>query len=170
MQRSVFVFRLISWSVAGFVLGFALSGSVFASKPPQLVIAQAAIDPQTMSSRHQFESDAGLMLKFVRPDRVGDFEAIVAKLNEAQERSSSPERRRQAQSWRVFRAAEPATNGDVVYVFEMDPAVKGADYTVARILAEAFPTEAQSLYRRYADASSTRQHVVDLTLIAAFGR
>jgi hypothetical protein len=90
-------------------------------------------------------------------------------LKEALERSSNPERRLQGTGWKVFRAVEPATNGDAVYVFEIDPAVKGADYTVSRILEEAFPTEAPSLYRRYADSYSTGQNVVDLTLIAAFG-
>jgi len=56
-----------------------------------------------------------------------------------------------------------------VYVFEIDPVVRGADYNVARILAEAFPSEAQWLYRRYAESSASRQHVVDLKLVAAFG-
>ena len=31
-------------------------------------------------------------------------------------------------------------NGSVLYVFVMDPTVKGADYGVAKILAEAYPT------------------------------
>ena len=61
-------------------------------------------------------SDAGIMLKFIKPDRTADFEATVDKLQEALARSSNPERRRQALSWRVFRAAETATNGDAVYV------------------------------------------------------
>jgi hypothetical protein len=34
----------------------------------------------------------------------------------------------------------------------MDPVVKDADYTVSKILAEAFPTEAQDLYTKYRDA------------------
>lgn len=169
MMRRAFVFRLLAWSVGGFVVGFLLSNSVAGFTPPRLAIAPAAVDPQSTSAGHRFGSDAGIMLKFVKPDRVGDFEAIVEKLKEGLARSSNPERRQQAQSWRVFRAADPATNGDVVYVFEIEPAVRGADYTVARILAEAFPDEAQSLYRRYADASSSRQHVVDLKLISAFG-
>ena len=58
-------------------------------------------------------------------------------------------------------------NGDVVYVFEIDPAVPNADYTVSTILAEAFPSEAQSLYRRYADSYAAEQNVINLNLIAA---
>jgi hypothetical protein len=52
----------------------------------------------------------------------------------------------------VFRAAEPAATGTALYVFVIDPAVKGADYTVSTILAEMFPNEVQALYKQYADA------------------
>jgi 23S rRNA G2069 N7-methylase RlmK/C1962 C5-methylase RlmI len=169
MRRTAFAFRLAAWAAGGCVVGFMLSVSVVALKRPHLAVTRAAIAPQSLSSGHRFASDAGIMLKFIKPDRVEDFEAIVEKLKEALALSSDPERQEQAQSWRVFKAVEPATNGDAVYVFEIDPAVRGADYTVARILAEAFPAEAKSLYRRYADASSSRQHVVDLKLIAALG-
>jgi hypothetical protein len=169
MKRTAFVLRLVAWAAGGVAVGFIVSHSLYALTPPRLAAAPAAIEPQTASDGHQFASDAGIMLKFIKADKTGDFEATVDKLREALARSNNPERRRQAQSWRVFKAIEPATNGDAVYVFEIDPAVRGADYTVARILAEAFPAEASSLYRRYADASSSRQHVVDLKLIAAFG-
>jgi hypothetical protein len=54
-------------------------------------------------------------------------------------------------------------------VFEISPAVKGADHAVSRILADAFPKEAPSLYRRYIDSYSSEHNVVNLTLVAAFG-
>jgi hypothetical protein len=169
MRRVAFVLRLVGWAAGGFVVGFTLSHSLYALTPPRLETARAAIEPQTSSAGHRFASDAAIMLKFIRPDRIDDFEATVDKLKDALARSNNPERRRQARSWRVFKAVEPATNGDAVYVFEIDPVVRGADYTVARILAEAFPSEAQSLYQRYAGSSSSKQHVIDLTLIATFG-
>lgn len=170
MNRTAFAFRLFAWFAAGVVMGFMLSNLVRALRPPQLVAAPAAIEPQTESDARRFASDAGIMLKFIKADRTADFESTVNKLQEALAQSRDPERRQQALSWRVFKAVEPATNGDAVYVFEIDLAVRGADYNVARILAEAFPAEAQSLYRRYADASASRQHVVDLKLIAVFGQ
>ena len=169
MTRTAFVLRLVSWALGGLVVGFTLSRSMYALPPPRLEAARAAIQPQTSSAGHRFSSDAAIMLKFIKADKTDDFEATVDRLREALAHSNNPERRRQARSWRVFKAVEPATNGDAVYVFEIDPVVRGADYTVGTILAEAFPAEAQSLYRRYADSSSSRQHVVDLKLIAAFG-
>lgn len=169
MDKMTLVFRLFPWLAGGFVVGFIVSDSVLASKTPQLVLTRAAIEPGSASAGRRFTSDAGIVLKFIKADRVGDFEATVEKLKEALLRSRDPGRREQAQSWRVFKAVEPATNGDAVYVFEIDPAVRGADYTIAKILAEAFPAEADSLYRRYADATSSTQHVVDLKLIAVLG-
>ena len=153
MSRTALAFRLFASSAAGFVLGFMLTHTVRAWQPPHLVAAPSAIEPKTESAARRFVSDAGIMLKFIKPDRTADFESTMTKLQEALAQSRDPERRQQAQSWRVFRAVEPATNGDAVYVFEIDPAVKGADYSVARILAEAFPAEAQTLEQK-----STQTH------------
>ena len=116
-----------------------------------------------------FGSDAGTVLNFIKADKTGDFEATVAKLQEALDKSEKPERKRQAASWKVFRAVEPAANGNVLYVFTIDPAVKGADYTVSAILAEAFPNDVQSLYKRYAECYAGGQNFVNLTLVAALG-
>ena len=63
----------------------------------------------------------------------------MGKLKEALQKSEKPERKQQAASWKVFKSPDPAAGGNVLYVFMIDPAVKGADYTVSTILAEAFP-------------------------------
>ena len=41
------------------------------------------------------------------------------------------------------------------FLFVMDPVVKGADYGVAKILAEAYPMEIMDLYRMYSGACAT---------------
>jgi hypothetical protein len=114
-----------------------------------------------------FASDAGLVLNFVKPDKAADFEAIVDKLREALQKSATPERKKQAASWKVFRAVESGAHGSVVYVFDIDPAVKGADYTVATLLAEAFPNDVQARYHQYLDSYASGQNVVNLRLVAA---
>jgi hypothetical protein len=132
--------------------------------------ADASAQPhQTQSNARVFASDAGMVLNFVKAEKTADFEAVVAKLHEALQKSDKPERRQQAASWKVFRASEPGANGSVLYVFTIDPAVKGADYTVSTILAEAFPTEVQALYKSYAEAYSSGQNYVNLKLVAALG-
>ena len=124
---------------------------------------------QAQSNARVFASDAGIVLNFIKPDKTADFEAVVAKLREALQKSDKPERKQQAASWKVFRANEPGANGSVLYVFTIDPAVKGADYTVSMILAEAFPAEAQALYKSYAESYASGQNYVNLKLVAALG-
>lgn len=117
-----------------------------------------------------FASDAGLVLNFIKPDRTADFEEVIARLKDALERSDKPERKQQAATWKVFRALEPGANGSVLYVFDIDPAVAGADYTVSTILAEAFPGQVQDLYKKYADAYVAGQNFVNLKLVSALGQ
>ena len=74
-----------------------------------------------------------------------DFETVIAKLRAALTNSKDPVRNQQGWGWKIFKAAEPGPNGSVLYVFVMDPTVKGADYGVAKILAEAYPTEIMEL-------------------------
>ena len=86
---------------------------------------QNAQSAQPTSTR-MFASDAGVVLNFIKADKTHDFEEIVQKLREALRTSTEPARK-QAASWKVFRAVEPAANGSVLYLFVIDPAVKGQD-------------------------------------------
>ena len=150
--------RLLMWTVGGAVVGFLLT-TTFPYSP------NAYAAPAT----RMFNGDAGLILNFVKPDKTADFEATVAKLNEALKTSTKPERQAQAKSWKIFRAAEPGADGSVLYVFMIDPAVKDADYTVSSILAEAFPDQVQEIYKQFAGAYASGQNFVNLTLVAALG-
>jgi hypothetical protein len=93
----------------------------------------------------------------------------MGKLKEALQKSEDPVRKQQAASWKVFKSLEPGPNGNVLYIFFADPAVKGADYSVSKVLAEAFPNEVQDLYKQYSDAYVGGQNIVNLQLISAFG-
>lgn len=94
----------------------------------------------------------------------------MSKLKEALEHSDNAERKQQAASWKVFRAVEPGPNGTVLYVFNIDPAVHGVDYTVSTILAEAFPEQVQDIYKKYADSYASGQSFVNLRLVSALGQ
>ena len=117
-----------------------------------------------------FASDAGMVLNFIKPDKTADFEEVIGMLKQALEKGVKPERKQQAASWKVFRALEPGPNGSVLYVFEINPAVSGADYTVSTILNEAFPDQVQDLYKKYADAYVSGQNFVNLKLVSALGQ
>ena len=123
-------------------------GAPPAPVPPQSVVAPPAIG-------RVFTAERGIIFNAIRPDKVADFETVLAKLRQALDTSSDATRSAQGSGWKIFRAAEPGPNGSVLYVFVMDPVVKGADYGVARILAEAYPTEIAELYRMYSGAFAT---------------
>jgi hypothetical protein len=114
-------------------------------------------------------ADAGLIFFPVKPERTGDFEKIIGKLKEALAASADPTRREQAAGWKVFKAVEPGPNSTALYVFVLDPAVKGSDYAVWKALYDAFPAEVQELYRLYTAASGGGQTLLNLQLVADFG-
>jgi hypothetical protein len=161
------------------LIGGALKAGLLALVP-FIVLTQAtasaeeqaapAAQAQAAPTTRVFASDAGMVLNFIKPDKTADFEAVVAKLKEALAKSPKPERKQQAASWKVFKSPDPAAGGNVLYVFLVDPAVKGADYTVSTILSEAFPTEVQALYKQYVDAYASGQNFVNLTLVSNLGQ
>jgi hypothetical protein len=113
-----------------------------------------------------FASEQGLIFNAIRPDKVMDFETVLAKLRAALAESKDPVRNQQGWGWKIFKAAEPGPNGSVLYVFVMDPAVKGADYGIAKILSEAYPNEVMDLYRMYTGAFATAgQTLINLQAI-----
>src|SRR2546425_573215 len=81
--------------------------------------AQQAAAPAAQAApptKRVFASDAGMVLNFIKPDKTADFEAVMVKLKEALMKSDKPERKAQAESWKVFKSPEPA-GMNVLYVF-----------------------------------------------------
>src|SRR5262249_60973067 len=114
--------------------------------------AQAAQPAAPANNPFVFPGDGGVILNFVKADKTADFESVLTKVKEGLAKSEKPERKQQATGWKVFKASEPGPNGAVIYVFVMDPVVKGADYSVGNILVEAFGAEGQALYKTYSDS------------------
>ena len=129
--------------------------------------AAVGIEAQQPAAR-VFTGDAGLIFNVIKADKTADFEAVVAKLKESLQKSSDEARKKQAASWKVYKQVEPGPNGSVLYVFVIDPAVKGADYTVSKILYEAFPNEAQDLFKKYSDSYAGGVSLSNLMLVSTF--
>jgi len=127
---------------------------------------QAAATPAqpTVPASRRFTSDAGVMFSVIKPDKVADFEAVMARVKEGLGKSDDPKRKQQALSWRVFKGLEAGPGGTVVYVWILDPPVKDADYTITEILREAFPSEAQDLWAKYQACFVTGQTMLNLQL------
>jgi len=150
--------------VFGLVVGALSATTAFAQAAPAAA-AQAA------PTARLFASDAGMVLNFIKADKTADFEAVIGKLKEALHKSEKPERKEQAKSWKIFKSPDPAQGGNILYVFIVDPAVKGADYSVANILAEAFPpADVNELYKQYAGAYASGQNIVNLSLVVDLGK
>ena len=152
----------------GLVVGTLSATTALAQATPAPAAPAAAA--QAAPTARMFASDGGMVLNFIKPDKTADFESVIGKLKEALQKSAKPERKQQAASWKVFKSPDPAAGGNVLYVFMIDPSVKGADYTVSTILAEAFPTEVQALYKQYADAYASGQNFVNLSLVSDLGK
>ena len=152
----------------GLVVGALSATTAFAQATPAPAAPAAAA--QAAPTARTFASDGGMVLNFIKPDKTADFETVIGKLKEALAKSEKPERKQQAASWKVFKSPDPAAGGNVLYVFMIDPSVKGADYTVSNILAEGFPAEVQALYKQYADAYASGQNFVNLSLVSDLGK
>jgi hypothetical protein len=129
------------------------------------LLARASAAAQTPLGR-VFGADAGMILNLIKPEKSSDFEMVIEKLGAALHQSSDPIRKQQAAGWKVFKAVEPGANNTVLYVFWINPAVSGADYTVSKILYEVFPKEVEDLYRKFSEAYGGGQMIVNLKLLS----
>jgi hypothetical protein len=138
--------------------------------PSQPAPAQPAQPAAAQPAGRVFGSDAGVIFNQVKADKTADFEAAMAKIKEALTKATDPARKQQAASWKVFKAQEPGPNGNVFYLFVIDPAVKGADYSIGKILSEGLPAaEVQDVWKKYTDSLAAGQNVLNLSLIANLG-
>ena len=133
-----------------------------------VVIGIAVNTSEAEAQGRSFTAGTGMMLNYVNSASTGDFEDVMRKLAEGLQNSENAERNRQADGWKVYRAAEPGPNNSVLYVWFIDPTVQGADYAVANILNEAFPGEVQQLYETFNGSFAGGQAMVNLDLVLEF--
>lgn len=115
-----------------------------AQTPP----ADAAAPAQPTEPAIGFTSDAGMMFNVIKASATADFEMVLGRLREALHKSENPARKQQLASWKVYKSTDPSADGNVMYIFMFDQAVKGVDYDPVKILSEAFPTEVNALYEK----------------------
>jgi hypothetical protein len=94
---------------------------------------------------------------------VVDFETVIGYLQDALEKSTDPAVHEQAKGWRVLKATEPGPNGTVLYVFLIDPAIKGADYGLGKILSDAYPDRIEQIWKLYQGALAGGGSLLNLT-------
>lgn len=126
----------------------SVAGQTPPAQPGTAAVPAAAPQPRT------FTAPVGLLFNTVRADRVDDFEKAMGYLQAALASSTDERVRAQGAGWRIFKATEAAPGGAVLYVFVLDPTVVGADYSLGRILADAYPDEAKlrEIWKLYSGA------------------
>ncbi len=129
--------------------------------------AEQAAAPQKTT----FSGDAVVQAFSVNPDKVADYEMVMAKLKEALGKSARPEAKAQAAGWKVYKNAVPNPDGSIVYVHIIDPVVKDADYSILNNAYEAVPAaEQRALYDTYRAALKAPLFVIQGQLTSAFGK
>ncbi|HXH08008.1 MAG TPA: hypothetical protein VNI83_15625 [Vicinamibacterales bacterium] len=140
------------------------------TQPAQPAQQPPAAQPQQEAQQQtlEFSSGAGIIYNVIKPDKTADFEKFVAKLHEAISKSQDEKRKQQAAGWKVYRVKEPVGQ-NVMYMFFIDPAVAGADYTAIRIISESLPSDAHAAYEMIKDAFAGRS-LANLDLVADFSK
>jgi hypothetical protein len=142
----------------GIVVGVLASGVVRAAQPAPAAQAEPAKNP------FLFMSDGSLLINYVKPDKTADFEMVMGKVKEALAKSEKPERKAQADGWKIFKTDLPGPGGAVTYFAIVDPVIKGNDYNMRQILTEAFGVgDTNTIYKTLAD-SVAGQQLVAMTL------
>jgi hypothetical protein len=129
---------------------------------PQPAAPQAAAPPSASSPALAFASEAGMILSPITPSQTAVFEDVMQKVREALEKSTDPVRRQQAAGWKVYKSADPF-QGNTLYLSVMDPAVKGADYSVFDLLKDTMgDADARVLFEQFRGAYGGPMHVVNM--------
>jgi hypothetical protein len=139
-------------------------GQPVTGQPPPGQPGAATTAPPTVAQPRTFTAPVGVLFNTVRADRVDDFEKAMGYLQAALAASTDERVRAQAKGWRMFKASEAGPSGSVLYLFVLDPAVPGADYSLGRILADAYPDQAklQEIWKLYS-GSVTGGSLLNLT-------
>lgn len=157
-------------------LVLAVPAGAFAQQPTQQPPAQPPAQgqqPADQSAQPQdpgrkFTAPVGLLFNIIKPEKSAAFEAFLTRLHESLQKSQDATRKQQAAGWKVYKMAEPA-NGNIMYIYFIEPTVPGADYTATKIIAETLPSEAQAIYESIKDAFAG-QSLANLTLVADFSK
>lgn len=128
-----------------------------------------AMTAEAQVQKREFATGAGMIIHYVNPSKTADFEAVMRRVKDALAKSENQVRQQQANGWTLYKAQEPGPNNAAMYLWVIDPAPSGADYTVATILNEAFPTEVQKLYTQFNESYAGGQQPFNLQRVMSFG-
>jgi len=129
---------------------------------PAAAPAATDVDP----ARLVFPVDtSGIVLVAVKPDRTGDYEAMIRALHEALA-AAEPAARRIGEGWRVYRAADTDAKGNALYVHLIAAPVADTDYRPSVVLGRLVRDLPAELLVKYRDAFAGATTRLSLALLA----
>ena len=131
--------------------------------------AAAPTAPTTAVLARTFTAPVGLVFNTVRPERVEQFERLLAEVQTALAASKNPVTQALAKGWRFYKAAEAGPGGTIYFVFVIDPVVPEGDYSLGRVLVEAFPdaVKLQEVWALYTGSVTGGGSLLNLTPVSA---
>jgi hypothetical protein len=135
-----------------------------------LLIGKPAYAQAPAAKPFLFPGGAGLVLNFIKPDKAAEWEAILEKVKEGLKASEKPERKAQANAWKIFKASEQAKDA-VIYMWVIDGAPVDQEYSMVGLMTELFPKEAAEIYKQYSDCyTPPNLQIFHLTLSKDFSK
>ena len=131
------------------VSGIALAGLT-------LAVAGVAEAQEPAKPVLTLEGESAVLIVLIKPDKVADFETVVAKYKEAFAKNDKPERKQQLAGLKFFKSPT-AMGGNTAFIIVADPVVKDQEYDITRIIHEVFPSEATDMFNKYKEAFAGRQ-------------
>ena len=128
--------------------------------------SKPTVEPSPDPASVHFDSDAGLLLVFIKTAAVADYEQALRTLQEALAKDTDATRSSAAKGWRVYKADEKDAKGNVLYVHMMLPAVTGFDYRPSLLLDELIKELAPDLLTKYQEAFAMPPSKLNLTEFA----
>lgn len=101
------------------------------------------------------EGDAVVITMLIKPDKMADFESVIAKYKESFEKSEKAVRKQQLAGIKFFKSPQQA-QGNAVYIIYIDPVVPNEEYDISRVIAEVFPVEVLEVFEKYKEAFAGR--------------
>lgn len=108
---------------------------------------------------------SGLVLVAVKPDRTGDYEAMIRALHQALA-AAEPAARRIGEGWRVYKAADTDAKGNALYVHLIATPLADTDYRPSVVLGRLLRDLPADLLVKYRDAFAGATTRLSLALLA----
>ena len=141
----------IRWIALGMVVGVLVGGPCGAAQACARRASGARKQPVHV------HGDGSLLINYVKPDKTADFEMVMGKVKEALAKSEKPERKAQAEGWKIFKTDLKGPENAITYFAIVDPVIKGNDYNMRRSSPRDFQRKPRRSTRRSPTPTAARR-------------